>query len=1018
MERLMMQARHHQEGQRRADPSQLTHHGMNEYMLPRCLSAILLLLGLSSCERDDFEERFAVPVGPRVQYDPLHRPFPLVPFPSDVGTRFDPHSPTGRRLNVSTIDETMEGSATRRQLNQLDGFGVFSPISVSFEGQLDLSTVNHDTVALVELTPPFTQVEIDLGDGFFPLDSNMGWMMGLPPSPLPPTFFFSWENQIDHLRWASDEAYQAARSRYQRGDLNHITHYEVESNTLIIRPIRPLNPQSRYAVILGARLMGWSQSGEYGPLRSAFQGPSALSDQRALHAVFDWFKDQFNQSVTFGWTFTTGEPSLMLSSVREGLYGRGDLGDLQTTGKLLEIRDLGVKPNDVDLHWHPRILPASYLEQLSQLVGTVTGESGYSIDFPDVDYFVMGSFKSVGLRTDSRDWMVSPSPSGGYQLDGKPRFTEVPFMLSVPKSGARGEPPFPVVIYFHGTNTSRIEGIILSQELARQGIAMLSFDQVGHGPLIKNFETFDVDNPQYGSILSVIPVLIAQLLVPDRISEISGRSFSEALEVLSDIGLFQELAIVGRWEDVNGDGRQGDAEGFFDPDPGKLCSSFWQDIIDGMMVVKTLRDLNQLRVPPRQAHPSQLSEDRLLAHVLAGDFNADGILDVGGPDVQISAAGTSLGGIHTLLFGAFETEVSVTTPIVPGAGMIDILSRTGLRFIARDLFESYLGQVVVGCPSAGRDARADDIPEALYLSLGDDASRCDKGSLDASAFAQLEGDWRGSSVTLENVRTGELVEGEVNDRGGFTLHLASNEGDDLLLTLYPPLSSPSTNPVQFSITAVVNGRGYQLQTPEFRRASQVLHQVLERCDPIAFTAPYRGQQPEKYGPPVKTLVSVALGDNAVPINTGVSLATALGLLGEQAQEWMPKLEVMRDQNVLLGLPPESSLTSEEAILYDIDWTANRAGAPRDALGPLPPVSVGDGWSAVRFAHVEGKHEWIAGYRKNGFNYGLQTLRQIAAYHRCSGRVLLDEDPRCLQEQDCPLIDQLYLRQDCQFDSTE
>ena len=75
--------------------------------------------------------------------------------------------------------------------------------------------------------------------------------------------------------------------------------------------------------------------------------------------------------------------------------------------------------------------------------------------------------------------------------------------------------------------------------------------------------------------------------------------------------------------------------------------------------------------------------------MLAGDFNADGVLDIGGKDVQISAAGTSLGGIHSLLFGAIEPEVEVVTPIVPGAGMLDILSRTGLRFISSPLFESY-----------------------------------------------------------------------------------------------------------------------------------------------------------------------------------------------------------------------------------------------------------------------------------------------------------------------------------------
>jgi hypothetical protein len=925
-------------------------------------------------------------------------------------------SPTLRRLNLSVLENIEEGRKIRASLNQLEGFGVFAPITVSFKGQLDLATAHHESIFLIELSDPPKMIPLDIGDGFFPINSSLKWMMGMPPQPMPPSLFFDVQNQASELRWKSDEDRQIAMLRYQRGDESYLSHYEVESDTLIIRSLRPLKPHTRYAVALSDQVSGWSTSGEYGSLRSPFQGYASTRDHTWIERAESLVKNKYNHNVSFGWTFTTGDPKPMLESVRAGLYGEGDLADLKLTSAITEVRATGVSEEEPSPQWHPYLLPASYLEKFSSLAATVTSNSGYAIGFPDVDYFVFGNFLSPQLRSSSREWIVSPSDRGGFELNGTPQRGEVPFMLSVPKSSVRGEPPFPVMIYFHGTNTSRIEGIILAQELAQQGIALLSFDQIGHGPLLRNYLRFDVENPQYGPILNALPTLIARLLAPDRISEVEGRPFSEGIEALSDIGVFRELAVLGRWEDVNQDGIHAEAEGFFDTDPRKLCGSFWQDNTDAMSLVKLLRSLNQQRVPARIGRPDQLSDERLQAHLLAGDFNADGVLDIGGPDVQISAGGTSLGGIHAMLFGAIEPEVNVVTPIVPGAGMIDILSRTSLRFIARPIFKSYLGQAVVGCPDQGRSATAEDLPQSLLISLGDDAYRCDKSALEASTLFNLSGDWRGARVELYNERTQEGVVTEVDLRGGFTLHLSSEIGDRMRLKVIPPgdLDAPI---FEETFKARVTGHGRRLRTPDFRRAAYVLHQQLERCDPIAFTEPYHADAAH----PVKTLISVALGDTTVPINTAVSLANALGLLGDQEEEWRPRLEALRDQGVLLGLPPDFAWDPEadpDAPLYDVDQVLLRSAPPSDALGPFPPVPVGDGLSAIRFADVEGDHEWIGGYKRDGFNYSRHTLRQIAAYHRCSGRVILDDDPQCLQADSCPLIEHLYLRAECQLTDVE
>jgi hypothetical protein len=143
--------------------------------------------------------------GPIVRYLPQAHPFPLAPFPNDGATRYDPMSPTLRRLNLSVLENIEEGRKIRASLNQLEGFGVFAPITVSFEGQLDLATAHQESVFLIELSDPPKMIPLDIGDGFFPITSSLKWMMGMPPQPMPPSLFFDVQNQASELRWKSDE---------------------------------------------------------------------------------------------------------------------------------------------------------------------------------------------------------------------------------------------------------------------------------------------------------------------------------------------------------------------------------------------------------------------------------------------------------------------------------------------------------------------------------------------------------------------------------------------------------------------------------------------------------------------------------------------------------------------------------------------------------------------------------------------------------------------------------------------
>ena len=944
--------------------------------------------------------------GPRVSYDPLTKPFPTAPIPNDSATRFDPSSLTGRRLNVSMESATAHNREVRRALNDLDGWGVFSPLSIPFEGPLDLRTVHSGSVLLVNISEGSARygelAPLDLGaepgevGGYFPLKNPLEWFYGPRPDPLPPTLLFPADNSAE-----TDE----------EPGVSPLTHYEVASNSLIAKPLKPLAHGATYAALITKEVHGWSdpERTSYGVIGSPFGAVASVNQLEGVKRGAQLAGLDLNE-LAFGWTFTTGDPTSAMRSLRAGLYERGQLKAIGSLApaQLTDVRSTDIETDDPD---NPRdtvfILRSDFLAQFTALVAEIMGNEGYAIQFPDVDYFVFGSFQSPQLRRPMEQdphepsWLVGPDG-----LSGTPELKSIPFFLSVPKASPASEPPFPVVIYFHGTNSSRMEGLLLTQELARQGIALISFDQVGHGPMIANVDQLDQERPDLRSVLNVLPLLLARLFAPHLIPEVTGVGYQEGMAILSGVGIYKELTVYGRGVDVNQDGYRDAAEGFFAADPLTLCGSFWQDLIDGMQLVKILRSMSPSKVPAYLNRPREADPARLNAHLLAGDFNADGVLDIGGPDVQLSTAGTSLGGIHALLFAAVEPEVTVATPIVPGGGLVDILMRSDLRFIAGPLFLEYLGQAVVGCQHGDR----------LHLSLGDASRRCEFDD-EERAFAILDGGWEGYALRLINLRTGEERQGQIT-ASGFAIQVATDRLDPLALQIEDPNTGALVE--RFELEAEVHGAGYAPHTPDFRVASQSIQHLLDRCDPISFAERMTDPLPGD-GPPNKVLMMSALGDQAVPVSAAIHLANALKLLGRDEREWRPRLDVLRDRNVIAGEPwgpaLDPSEVSDEGVevpLYDVEDVRDDNPDAAPPIGPLPPIQVGDGLSALRLADVEGKHEWVAGYRRDGFNYALRSLRQIAAFHRCGGRVILDEEPECLQAEDCTLFNTLYLREDCQW----
>jgi hypothetical protein len=90
------------------------------------------------------------------------------PFPSDRFTVFDSQQLTGLRVNVPSPNCATHPSdcADLALVNQLDGFNLQPRLSIPFDGAIDVSTVNSNTVFLIKL-PGSGLNEIEF-DGFAP----------------------------------------------------------------------------------------------------------------------------------------------------------------------------------------------------------------------------------------------------------------------------------------------------------------------------------------------------------------------------------------------------------------------------------------------------------------------------------------------------------------------------------------------------------------------------------------------------------------------------------------------------------------------------------------------------------------------------------------------------------------------------------------------------------------------------------------------------------------------------------
>jgi len=914
---------------------------------------------------------------------------PEIPFPNDLATVMDLTSPTGKRLNIRDFAPTVFEESVRGHLNGLDGFGTFATLSVSFDSPLDLNTLKSDvtrmglpgenTVLLVDLgaTEPFW------GGRFVPLDTrnNANFPNHIKGFPFPAECPFG------------PYTYDSAKRAYYQGkpvdeqllfrpdnaeDLDGdgtseiLTLYEKETNTLLLRPLIPLRQATEYLVVLTRGLKG--KEGE--SVRSPWPQVAHATQTKSLAKALPYLAAARHsaEDVAFAWTFTTQSVTPVLEAVRDGMDGKGRLGFLaqQLPFKLDRVSTVGIQA--LEKKDNPYLLDTEVLNRiLSLVVPLVPDLQGAPLHFDHVDYLVLGSFQTPNFRATQDETFDIDLHRGTATLEAE----EVPFVLCVPKATARHRPPFPVTLYCHGNQSIRFEALASADYLASQGIAVMGIDAVGHGPIVSEKMLTDelegllrdlgLPEESIPDIELVILKVLAWLLgVTDP-----GNTPAEVLERLLSVGFLNELMVRGRAIDLSGDGYPDNGANFWTADTFETRDVVRQTAIDLMYLLRILKSLDPRLVPTeRVENPRALSPEEAYRYLLAGDFNMDNVLDVGGLGNDYYQSGISLGGIVSGVMLGVEPGIRAGVPVVPGGGLTDVMLRSDLKDVMYRIYYEVLGPVILGLPETGGE------PGTVVLRFQNNLREIPAGVLRVEPGGSIHG------VNPSNGEEKWVSAGEADGR--FVIGVACDEGGRIQLTSYAGDGRPLD---RVELVSPLRGFGLDRNTPRFRRFVGLAQITIEPGDPINY-APRWFMDPLPGAPQKNVLQLTDPGDLTVPINNQIALARAGGLLGDLRGGFAQALarnDSLIERGVLLGHDPPLDPRYPDYVpfpLFDVDdrdgnnWTRPSVEYPgfscegndteycrlvaEDRLqpfAPIPAVETGNGRALVRFPFAK-KHEFF------------------------------------------------------------
>ncbi len=949
----------------------------------------ILLLGAAtawlgtSCTVDTIPDTLgATPSGPgaTIVFQPTAQPLPLIPLPNDVATFADPTSRTGRRINASIFAPTQMEQIARMGFDDMEGWGTYAPITVQFDKPpgadpskpaLDLDNIisrmqhddyrfDNDPVYLVNLKTGVPMV-LDVGDGNFPYtvrDPYRYWPndphvasdnllfdpreegKGLLPGNYTPALDTDFDGVLDHPNtWGPAKQWE--------GIDNLLTWYERETDTLIVRPLLPLEEKTEYAVVLTDRLTGSDGNPVKSPFAQVYH-PQQRESVKVLESILsdasrkNYYGDIAGtglRHVAFAWTFTTQPTIEDMILLRDGLYGKGPFARfkdeyppkvtlLRAAGKVSgadQPADWTSDPicaerakhpytvyiNDADIH-------QSFLTLYKEVFGYDPGDvKALDEANTNVDHVVIGTYQTPFLEGDPK----GQDPDARFHLnfktgEGDVRPDTASFMMVIPKATKQFHQPFPIALFGHGVGGNDTEALLYGGDYARNGVA-----------------TVTINMPQHG-LPDVNDTVLAK-------TELSQRCLVPWVDAI----------FTGRALDRNGDGFADPGWWWWTSHIANVRDNVRQGTLDEMQFTRILRTFDG-KTMSGQDYNGDGKED------LAGDFDGDGVPDIGGPDVGIYASGESLGGIMSEVQGGIDHQLTGTMPMSGGGGLTDI----GLRsYGVTESFNQLMGPLVIAIPASQRPPNKDgprtnctdtQMSVRMFAEDGDDVPEVELACLNADEDAA------NMTVVVTNIATGERhCAGTLAD-GGFRVPIGATYLDPLDIQIFnapnavdswakcdvldsapvgrdirkfeqkasvyhtisgdsAPCPDTATEgcaqfmnrffPVGSPLVAVQDGMGYARNTPQFRRFWNLAQAGVDPADPINF-APYYMLRtlpdPDGNPSPPRALIGVnTVGDGFVDIETGVAFARAAGAI-----PFLPPDD--------LGLYPEYADYVTPKALYD------------------------------------------------------------------------------------------------------
>ncbi len=915
---------------------------------------MFVLASLASCAVDTAPDGLRrTPEGPgaRVVFEPGRRPLPELPLPNDVATFADPTSRTGRRVNLSTVAPTDMERGARSGLNELEGWGTYAPITVAFsksesgdprDAALDLEEIQRrmpkgdfepgdDPVYIINLKTGVPLL-VEMGPGRRPVvlrspdlywkndpqarESNLFFETreegaGLTQDQYRPELDTDFDGVLDHPNTLGKQGID--------GYDNLLTWYERETDTLNLRPLVPMEEKTEYAVILTDRLIG----SDGRPVRSAFEYIHHPTQKNGAARVRDILDDPSRRAyygdlsgtgldrVAFVWTFTTQPVQEDLLLLRDGLYGKGPFArfasqfpplmhalpaagsasppDPQPEGWQTSPTCAGPsrKPYVFDIG-DPKVLK-SFGDTLASVTNpSARDRAALDDSLSHVDHIIVGDFDSPYLIGDPKREQPEDRFHVNFKTgEGDVGTDKVHFWMVVPKETATHKQPFPIVVLGHGYGGQAENALDIGADMARQGIATVTIDMPHHGIALPPSQ---------------------EALLQASLSKICYSPFAAAV-------------LMGRAQDVNGDGLKESGWWWWTPHLFHVRDNVRQGVLDSMQLTRIIATFDG-----RTRSDQDLNGDGVPE--LAGDFDANGIPDVGGP---ITAAGGSLGGIISQVQGGVDHQITAAAPIVGGGGLTDIGTRS--YGVANSVMQQNLTPLVIAVPANTLQGEGDkkqttcdatELSVRFVLNDGRDSIELELACLRPDELTA------GMTVLVANVTSGEVKCAGTTEDGRFRVPLPASVNDRVDIQVYtrahavrsygtcellpdaPAGRRVSTFeraatvpravasdaactdeagcaqfldrffPVGSPLVAPQEGFGVRRQTPTFRRFFALGQAVLDVADPINFAPAYAlrpllAPDGRDVGPrPILNMPSV--GDNFVAVAAEIAFGRAAGIV--------------------------------------------------------------------------------------------------------------------------------------------